>query len=62
MLNFASRSRDPDVREIREAKFGIRNSEIGKRKRAERTNENLEEVQMYESTNVVVGPMVSVGR
>ena len=28
----------------------------------ERTNANLEEVQMYESANVVVGPVVSVGR
>jgi hypothetical protein len=27
----------------------------------ERTNANLEEVQMYESANVVVGPMVFVG-
>ena len=30
--------------------------------RTERTNANLEEVQMYESANVVVGPMVSIGR
>ena len=30
--------------------------------RTGRTNANLEEVQMYESANVVVGPMVSIGR
>ena len=28
----------------------------------QRANANLEEVQMYESANVVVGPVVSVGR
>ena len=31
-------------------------------RRTERTNADLEEVQMYESTNVVVVPMVSIGR
>ena len=31
-------------------------------RRTERTNANLEEVQMYESANVVVVPMVSIGR